>query len=39
MLAMLEKERVSLLDRLFHRDLVKRMEFHARLPILCFNAR
>jgi nucleotide-binding universal stress UspA family protein len=39
MLAMLEKERVSLLDRLFHRDLVRRMEFHSRLPILSFNAR
>lgn len=37
-LAMLEKERVSLLDRLFHRDLVRRMEFHGRLPILSLNA-
>ena len=38
-LAMLEKERVSLLDRFSHKDLVKRMVFHSRVPLLSFKPR
>lgn len=37
MLVMLEKERSGLFDRLFHTDLVTKMEFHTFLPLLTFN--
>lgn len=37
MLVMLEKERDGILDDLFHTDLVKKMEFHSRIPILSYN--
>lgn len=37
LLAMLERERHGVVDRLFHSDLVKRMEFHTTVPMLSFN--
>jgi nucleotide-binding universal stress UspA family protein len=37
LLAMLEKERDGLIGRLFHRDHVKKMEFHTSIPLLSFN--
>gem|GEM_PF-270366 len=37
LLVMLEKERNGLFDRLFHRDLVKRLEFHTSTPVMSFS--
>jgi nucleotide-binding universal stress UspA family protein len=37
LLVMLEKERNGIIDRLFHDDLVKKMEFHSSMPLLSFN--
>ena len=37
LLVMLEKERDGILDELFHIDLVKKMEFHAKIPLLSYN--
>lgn len=37
LLVMLEKERNGIVDKLFHRDLVKKMEFHSSIPLLSFN--
>ena len=37
MLVMLEKERSRLVDKLFHEDLVWKMEFHTTIPILSYN--
>lgn len=37
LLVMLEKERHGITDLLFHQDLVKKMEFRTRIPILSFN--
>ncbi len=37
LLAMLEKEREGIIDKFFHRDLVKKMEFHTTIPLLSFN--
>ncbi|ERM82263.1 hypothetical protein P872_18950 [Rhodonellum psychrophilum GCM71 = DSM 17998] len=37
MLVMLEKRRESFLDKIFHKDLVKRMDFHTTMPLLSFN--
>ena len=37
MLVMLEKERDGIMDELFHIDLVKKMEFHTRIPLLTYN--
>ncbi|WP_163379421.1 universal stress protein [Cyclobacterium sp. SYSU L10401] len=37
LLVMLEKERKGIVDRLFHSDLVKKMEFHTSIPLLSFN--
>lgn len=38
LLAMLEKERSGLLDRMFHHDLVTIMEFQSTVPVLSFHA-
>lgn len=37
LLVMLEKERSSIIDKLFHEDLVKKMEFHTWIPLLSYN--
>lgn len=37
LLVMLEKERSNILDKLFHEDLVKKMEFHTWIPLLSYN--
>lgn len=37
LLVMLEKERNGVLDKWFHHDLVKKMEFHTSTPLLSFN--
>ncbi|WP_158860649.1 universal stress protein [Lunatibacter salilacus] len=37
LLVMLEKERHGLVDHLFHKDLVKKMEFRTKIPLLSFN--
>jgi len=37
LLAMVEKERSGVADRLFHNDHVKQMEFHTSVPLLSFN--
>jgi nucleotide-binding universal stress UspA family protein len=37
LLVMLEKERHGIIDHLFHKDLVKKMEFRTRIPLLSFN--
>lgn len=37
LIAMLEREKERLVDRWFHRDLVKRMEFNTIIPLLSFN--
>jgi nucleotide-binding universal stress UspA family protein len=39
LLAMLEKEHNGIIDKLFHSDLVKKMEFHTSSPLLSFNER
>jgi len=37
MMVMLEKERSRIIDKLFHEDLVWKMEFHTAIPILSYN--
>lgn len=37
LLVMLEKERHGIIDHLFHKDLVKKMEFRTGIPLLSFN--
>ena len=37
LLVMLEKKRSGIIDKLFHQDLVKKMEFHTRIPLLSYN--
>jgi len=37
MMVMLEKERHGIVERLFHEDLVWKMEFHSTIPILSYN--
>jgi len=37
LLVMLEKKRGGIIDKLFHEDLVKKMEFHTRIPLLSYN--
>ena len=37
MMVMLEKERSGIVDKLFHEDLVWKMEFHTSIPILSYN--
>jgi len=37
LLVMLEKERSGIIDKLFHEDLVKKMEFHTWIPLLSYN--
>jgi nucleotide-binding universal stress UspA family protein len=37
LLVMLEKERSSIINELFHEDLVKKMEFQTWIPLLSYN--
>lgn len=37
LLVMLEKERHGITDHLFHQDLVKKMEFRTKIPLLSYN--
>ena len=37
LLVMLEKKRSGIIDQLFHEDLVTKMEFRARIPLLSYN--
>lgn len=37
MLIMLERDRVSFWEKLWHRDLVKTMEFEIGIPLMVFN--
>ena len=37
LLVMLEKERTGIIDKLFHEDLVKKMEFQTWIPLLSYN--
>ena len=37
LLVMLEKERSGIIDKLFHEDLVKKMEFQTWIPLLSYN--
>lgn len=37
LLVMLEKERSGIIDKLFHQDLVSRMEFRTWIPLLSYN--
>jgi len=37
MMVMLEKQRDGIIDKLFHEDLVWKMEFHTAIPILSYN--
>jgi nucleotide-binding universal stress UspA family protein len=37
MMVMLEKERHGIVEKLFHEDLVWKMEFHTTIPILSYN--
>lgn len=37
LLVMVEKERSGILDKLFHDDLVKKMEMHSSIPLLIIN--
>ena len=37
MLVMLEKERFGFIDKWFHDDLVRKMEFRTSIPLLSFN--
>ncbi|MFC4633237.1 universal stress protein [Dokdonia ponticola] len=39
LVAMLERESKSLTSKVFHRDLVKRMETYGKIPLLSFNAK
>ena len=38
LIAMLERERSGITAKVFHRDLVKRMESYGKIPLLSFNA-
>ena len=38
-IAMLERKSSSLSTKVFHRDLVKRMEAYGKIPLLSFNAK
>ena len=37
LLVMLEKKRSGIIDKLFHDDLVKKMQFHTRIPLLSYH--
>jgi nucleotide-binding universal stress UspA family protein len=37
LIAMFERESKSIFNKWFHKDLVKRMEFHTAVPLLSFN--
>ena len=37
LMVMLEKERNGIVDKLFHEDLVWKMEYHTSIPILSYN--
>jgi hypothetical protein len=37
LLVMLEKERSGIIDKLFHQDLVSKMEFRTWIPLLSYN--
>lgn len=37
LLVMLEKKPTGIIDKIFHQDLVKKMEFRSSLPLLSFN--
>ena len=37
LMVMLEKERDGFIDKLFHADLVWKMELHTSIPILSYN--
>ena len=37
LLVMLEKERSGIIDKLFHEDLVKKMEYRTWIPLLSYN--
>jgi nucleotide-binding universal stress UspA family protein len=37
LVVMLERDKGSLLRRIFHRDMVKRMESYGRIPMLAFH--
>jgi len=39
LLVMLEKERSGIIDKLFHEDLVKKMQFHTKIPLLSYHER
>ena len=39
LIAMLEREDSGIISKVFHRDLVKRMETYGKIPILSFNAK
>ncbi len=39
LIAMLEREDSSIASKVFHRDLVKRMETYGKIPLLSFNAK
>ena len=39
MMVMLEKERFRTFDKLFHEDLVWKMEFNTSIPLLSYNER
>ena len=37
LLVMLEKKRSGIIDKLFHESLVKKMQFHTRIPLLSYH--
>ena len=39
LIAMLEREDSGIASKVFHRDLVKRMESYGKIPLLSFNAK
>ncbi|PTM09354.1 MAG: hypothetical protein DA407_06040, partial [Bacteroidetes bacterium] len=39
LIAMLEREDSGFTSKVFHRDLVKRMETYGKIPLLSFNAK
>ena len=39
LLVMLEKERSGIIDKLFHEDLIKKMQFHTKIPLLSYHER
>ena len=38
LIAMLERENDGMSSKVFHRDLVKKMESYGRIPLMSFNA-